>query len=76
MNKGKLITELSRECLREVKREYYIEYTNDNLGRFPYPNELEEIDNLVSDEIVYEMYKDITFNKEDFECTTHGIGEW
>lgn len=72
MNNGKLITELSRECLREVKRDYYIEYTNDNLGRFPYPNELDEIDNLVSDELVFEMYKNTTFHKEDFEC----INEW
>lgn len=72
MNKGKLITELSRECLREVKRDYYIEYTNDNLGRFPYPNELDDIDNLVSDKLVFEMYKDITFHKEDFDC----IKEW
>lgn len=68
MNNGKFITELNRECLREVKIDYYIEYTNDNLGRFPYPNELDEIDNLVSDELVFEMYKNNTFHKEDFDC--------
>lgn len=68
MNNGKFITELNRECLREVKIDYYIEYTNDNLGRFPYPNELDEIDNLVSDELVFEMYKNTTFHKEDFDC--------
>lgn len=76
MNNGKLITELSRECLREVKRDYYIEYTNDNLGRFPYPNELDEIDNLVSDELVFELYKNNTFHKEDFDCIKQGMEEW
>lgn len=76
MNKGKFITELSRECLREVKRDYYTEYTHDNLGRFPYMDELKDIDNLVSDESVFEMYKNTTFHKEDFDCITQGIEEW
>lgn len=76
MNKGKFITELSRECLREVKRDYYTEYTHDNLGRFPYMNELVEIDDYVSDEVVFEMYKNNTYHKEDFDCTTQGIEEW
>ena len=73
---GKFVKELGKECLLELKREYYTELTNEQFGRFPWPDELKDIDNYVSDDEVFEVYKNTTFHKEDFDCITEGIEEW
>ena len=55
--------ELTREQLIELKQRYYTE-RNENVSY----GELADIDNLVSDNEIFEEYGDITFVAEDFLC--------
>ena len=57
------IKELTREQLIELKQRYYTE-RNENVSY----GELADIDNLVSDNEIFEEYGDITFVAEDFLC--------
>ena len=59
------IKELAREQLIELKQRYYTE-RNENVSY----GELADIDNLVSDNEIFEEYGDITFVEEDFFCTS------
>ena len=59
------IKELTREQLIELKQKYYTE-RNENVSY----GELADIDNLVSDNEIFEEYGDITFVEEDFFCTS------
>lgn len=59
------IKELTREQLIELKQRYYTE-RNENVSY----GELADIDNLVSDNEIFEEYGDITFVEEDFFCTS------
>ena len=55
------VKELTREQLIELKQRYYTE-RNENVSY----GELVDIDNLVSDNEVFEEYEHITFVEEDF----------
>ena len=55
------VKELTREQLIELKQRYYIE-RNENVSY----GELADIDNLVSDNEVFEEYEHITFVEKDF----------
>lgn len=57
------VKELTREQLTQLKEQYYIE-KNNNVSY----GELADIDNLVSDNEVFEEYEHITFVEEDFFC--------
>ena len=57
------VKELTREQLIELKQKYYTE-RNENVSY----GELADIDNLVSDNEIFEEYGDITFVAEDFLC--------
>lgn len=57
------VKELTREQLIELKQRYYTE-RNENVSY----GELADIDNLVSDNEIFEEYGDITFVAEDFLC--------
>ena len=59
------VKELTREQLIELKQRYYAE-RNENVSY----GELADIDNLVSDNEIFEEYGDITFVEEDFFCTS------
>ena len=59
------VKELTREQLIELKQRYYTE-RNENVSY----GELADIDNLVSDNEIFEEYGDITFVEEDFFCTS------
>ena len=52
------VKDLTREQLIELKQRYYTD------------GELADIDNLVSDNEIFEEYGDITFVEEDFFCTS------
>jgi len=55
------VKELSRTQLEQLKQDYYCK-TNTAVSW----GELANIDALVSDETIYENYKDICFTEEDF----------
>jgi hypothetical protein len=57
------VKDLTREQLIELKQRYYTE-RNENVSY----GELADIDNLVSDNEIFEEYGDITFVAEDFLC--------
>ena len=59
------VKELTREQLIELKQKYYTE-RNENVSY----GELADIDNLVSDEEIFEEYGHITFVEEDFFGTS------
>ena len=60
-NNNMSVKELTREQLTQLKEQYYIE-KNNNVSY----GELVDIDNLVSDNEVFEEYEHITFVEEDF----------
>ena len=62
-NNNMSVKELTREQLTQLKEQYYIE-KNNNVSY----GELVDIDNLVSDNEVFEEYGHITFVEEDFFC--------
>lgn len=55
------ITELNKEQLQQVKQDYYCK-NNDYVSYY----ELASIDDLVSDEEVYEEYANTYFVEDDF----------
>lgn len=57
------VKDLTREQLIELKQKYYTE-RNENVSY----GELADIDNLVSDNEIFEEYGYITFVEEDFLC--------
>ena len=59
------VKDLTREQLIELKQRYYTE-RNENVSY----GELADIDNLVSDNEIFEKYGHITFVEEDFFCTS------
>ena len=59
------VYELNRDQLEELKQRYYMDHVNEK----PSYGELAEIDNLVSDEEVYEEYAGTDFVMDDFFCT-------
>lgn len=57
------VKDLTREQLIELKQRYYTE-RNENVSY----GELADIDNLVSDNEIFEEYGHIIFVEEDFFC--------
>lgn len=58
------VKELNREQLTELKQNYYCNVLGNNVSY----GELADIDNLVSDNEIFEEYGHITFVAEDFLC--------
>lgn len=58
------VKELNREQLTELKQNYYCNVLGNNVSY----GELADIDNLVSDNEIFEEYEHITFVAEDFLC--------
>ena len=56
------VNELNRDQLEELKQRYYVDHVNEN----PSYGELAAIDDLVSDEEVYEEYAGTDFVVDDF----------
>ncbi len=63
-----LVTELNREQLTELKQRYYSEKM-DAKGEGVSYGELFEIDDLVSDNEIFEEYEGVDFHNDDFFCT-------
>ena len=63
------VTELSRDELTELKTRHYSDLL-DQRGETPSYGELSAIDELVTDEEVYEAYEDVDFVKDDFFCNS------
>ena len=59
------VTELTRDELTELKTRYYSDLL-DKRGETPSYGELSAIDELVTDEEVYQEYADVDFVKDDF----------
>jgi len=59
------VKELNREQLTELKQNYYCNVLGNNASY----GELADIDNLVSDNEVYEYYNGTMFVEEDFFST-------
>ena len=59
------VTELTRDELTELKTRYYSDLL-DQRGETPSYGELSAIDELVTDEEVYQEYADVDFVREDF----------
>lgn len=56
------VWDLNRDQLAELKQRYYIDHVDEN----PSYGELADIDNLVSDDEVYNEYDHVDFVPEDF----------
>lgn len=63
-----LVTELNKNQLEELKQRYYCEKM-DAQGEGVSYGELIEIDNLVSDNEIFEEYGATDFHNDDFFCT-------
>lgn len=61
------VKDLTREQLIELKQHYYCD-KNVNVSW----GELADIDNIVSDEEIFEEYSNICFVEEDFCCSAGG----
>ena len=59
------VKELNREQLTELKQNYYCNVLENNASY----GELADIDNLVSDNEIYEYYNGTMFVEEDFFST-------
>ncbi len=60
------VEELPREAIQELKQRYYAEKYDKDLSY----GELADIDNIVSDEEVFDEYGDTNFTEDDFFCLT------
>ena len=69
----KEVQELPRECLIELKGRWYADYINETEHRDVYMSELADIDSIVSDQRIFDEYKNTMFVPEDF-CTTSENG--
>jgi len=63
------VTELNKEQLTELKERYYTEKQAE-LGEGVSYGELANIDNLITDEEIIQVYNDTIFSNDDFFCTT------
>lgn len=64
------VSELTQEELAELKRDYYTEYLNENEGREPSLDELANIDDIIDDAYIMNLYSHLTFVDEDFFCNS------
>lgn len=56
------VRELNKEQLAQLKQDYFVQRHGENISY----EELANIDNLVSDNEVFDYYGDVYFTKEDF----------
>ena len=63
------VTELNREQMIELKTIWYDNYLYENEGRGLSYGEASDIDTFVSDDVIFEEYKNTTFSNDDFNCT-------
>lgn len=68
------VSELKHEELTELKRDYYTEYLNENEGREPSLDELQNIDDIIDDACIMNVYSHLTFVDEDFFCNSEKQG--
>lgn len=59
------VQELNREQLQQVKVNYYTNDCNEPSGPLSY-GEIMDIDNIISDEEIYEAYAGVDFVEDDF----------
>lgn len=73
------VYDLTREQLQELKGYYFSELVNEGsfaevIGRDydePAYSDFADIDNIVSDELIFEKYGDMHFESDDFFCTAN-----
>lgn len=71
------VRELNREQLQELKGNYFAELVNEGtfgevIGRDydePSYGDYADIDEIVSDDFIYEHYEEYDFGNDDFFCT-------
>ena len=68
------VSELTHEELTEIKRDYYTEQLNENEGREPSLDELQNIDDIIDDACIMNVYSHLTFVDEDFFCNSEKQG--
>jgi hypothetical protein len=62
------VSELTHEELAELKRDYYTEHLNEVEEREPSLDELQNIDDIIDDAYIMDVYSHLTFVDEDFFC--------
>ena len=60
------VTELNREQLTKLKQDYLIRLVNEGVREEPSWEEMSMVDELVTDEVIFEKYEGIDFVEEDF----------
>ena len=63
------VRELDENQMTELKQRWYTDYINETENRGVSMSELADINSLVSDDTMYEEYKNTTFVRDDFDCT-------
>ena len=63
------VKDLNRDQLIELKQAFLVQ-TLDRDGKCPSYGELADVDELISDEKIYEAYSETAFSADDFFCTT------
>jgi len=77
------VTELNREQLTELKKYYYSELVNEGtfaevVGRDykePSYDDLVNVDEIVTDDVIFDRYGDMQFSQEDFETNDPEVDE-
>lgn len=64
---NKKVTELNKEELQELKVKYLDNYLMENEDRNISYDEMASIDEYVSDEEIFDEYRDYSFTEEDFD---------
>ena len=62
------VKDLDKDQLIELKQAFLVQ-TMDREGKCPSYGELADVDELISDEQIYEAYSGIEFSAGDFICT-------
>lgn len=65
------VHELNQDQLDELKVAYVCGLAQDE-GRDPYMSEVANAPDDIANEIIFELFKDITFTEDDFFCTAGG----
>ena len=63
------VYELKKEQMTELKSRYFTDYIYETENRDVFLSELANIDNIISDDDIYENYGDIDFAEDDFFCS-------
>lgn len=67
------VQQLSRDCLIELKGRWYSDYIYETENRELYMSEIADVDTIVSDQRIFDEYKNTMFVPEDF-CSTSDNG--